>query len=134
MPNLSKDHRFVKNPNTTGAILYKLTKGGHTVKISTIEKELKKAGRKITNLRNRIYWFGRWVEKLGFDAEITTSGNTGKLDTIKLIKREKAKKAAKPVKASKKAKSSKSKKESAVAVESESDESSESESADESQE
>jgi hypothetical protein len=130
MPTLSKDHRFVKNPNTTGAILYRLTKGGHAVSIKTIEKELKKVGRKVTNLPNRIYWFGRWVEKLGFDAEITTSQNTGKLETLKLIKREKAKK-AKTV--AKKSKSGSSKKASAVAVESES-ESSESASTDESQE
>ena len=77
-------HKYTTKSNTAGSILFNLTKAGKTVSVKTYQDALKKAGRKVTNLPNRLYWFGRSVESLGFDLEVNDEKQT-----LRLVKRAK---------------------------------------------
>lgn len=139
MASLSKDHVYIKNPTQSRAVLYQLTKGGKTVTIKEIKAAFKEAGVRGVNkdyytskqFKQRVYWFDREVQELGFETEQTVDADKN-LVAIRLIKKEKKKPAAKPakkVKTAKKTSKKSSKKSKKVESESESDEPEESESA-----
>ena len=100
---------------TAGSILFGLTRAGRSVSVKVAKEAIKKAGRKCTNMDNRIYWFGRNVlanhgMEVVYDREKQT------------LRLQKASKSTKPAKAHKSAKKATAKPRPRKVVEVESDE------------